>query len=105
MPPVYIFVKSDTAVDGFGLNCLAWDQAPQWGKKTKKKKKIGERSKLSGSQEKGKGNRGATALSPSPVHCLARLAHRFFFCFTQFFAFFPTAEPFPMLNIVYLITQ
>ena len=37
--PVYIFVKSDTAVDGFGLNCLAWEQAPQWGKKTKKKKK------------------------------------------------------------------
>ena len=37
--PLFIFVKSDTVVDGFGLNCLAWDQAPQWGKKTKKKKK------------------------------------------------------------------
>ena len=37
--PVYIFVKSDTAVDGFGLNCLAWDPAPHWGNKTKKKTK------------------------------------------------------------------
>ena len=70
----------------------------KWGKKTKKK--ISEQSKLSGSQEKGKGNRGSTALSPSPVHCSACLAHRFFFCFIQFFTFFPTAEPFPMLNIV-----
>ena len=70
--PVCIFVKSDSAVDGFGLNCLAWDQAPHWGNKTKKNK-IGERSKQSGSQEKGKGNRGSTVLSPSPVHCLARL--------------------------------
>lgn len=94
--PVYIFVKSDTVVDGFGLNCLAWDPAPQRGKN-----KIGEQSKLSGSQEKGKGNRGSTALSPFPVHCSAPLAHQFFFCFTQFFAFFPTAKPFPMLNIVY----
>ena len=33
------FVKSDTAVDGFGLNCLAWDPAPHWGNKTKKKTK------------------------------------------------------------------
>ena len=88
--PVCIFVKSDSAVDGFGLNCLAWDQAPHWSNKTKKNK-IGERSKQSGSQEKGKGNRGSTALSPPQS--------------TAWLAFFPTVEPFPMLNIPYLITQ
>ena len=82
-------MKSDTVVDGFGLNCLAWDQAPQWGKN-----KIGEQSKLSGSQEKGKGNRGYTALFPFPVHCSAPLAHRFFFLFHPVFHLFPHCEAF-----------
>ena len=36
--PVCIFVKSDTVVDGFGLNCLAWDQAPSGVKRQKRKK-------------------------------------------------------------------
>ena len=50
------------------------------GKKKKKKKKIGERSKPRGSLRRGK---GVATLSPSPGHRSA--------CFAL--AFFPPAEP------------
>ena len=61
---------------------LAWDQAPQWGKK---EKKIGEQSELRGSLRRGKCGAG---LSSSPGNPLARFFRRYFSYLTPFFAFF-----------------
>ena len=52
---------------------LAWDQAPQWGKRrgSLRRRKCG------------------AALSPSPGHRSARLLRRYFSYLTPLFAFFP----------------
>ena len=89
--PVCIFVKSDTAVDGFGLNCLACDQAPHWGNKTKKKTKSVSEANRVGVRKKVRVTEAPTPFPPPQS--------------TAWLAFFPTVEPFPMLNIPYLITQ
>ena len=62
---------------------LAWDEAPQWGKR---RKKIGERSDPRGSLRRGK---CGAALFPSPGPRSARFLRRYFSYLTPFFAFSP----------------
>ena len=62
---------------------LAWDEAPQWGKR---RKKIGERSDPRDSLRRGK---CGAALFPSPGPRSARFLRRYFSYLTPFFAFSP----------------
>ena len=61
---------------------VGWDQALQWGKKGKKRGKIG---KISASEA------SLWYPFPSPDYVSARFARRFlFYAHTDFFSFFPT---------------
>ena len=71
---------------------LAWDQAPQWGKRQ-------EQSKPSDGLEREKGWRHPF---PSPNYLSACLVRRFFFFFSptsNFSPFFPNVEPGPRLML------
>ena len=70
---------------------IAWDQAPNWGKK---EKKIGERSELRGSLMRGKGGGASAAISPFPDHRWARFARRYF-SYIYFLPFSPLRSLFP----------
>ena len=75
---------------------LAWDQAPQWGKRRKKLASEASREAVWG----GGGECGA-ALSPSPGHRSAHFLRRYFSYLTPFFAFFSHCRAWSRANDSY----
>ena len=80
---------------------IAWDQAPNWGKK---EKKIDERSELRGSLGRGKGGGASAAISLFPDHRWARFARRYF-SYIYFLPFCPTAEPGSRVRVIKISKQ